>query len=63
MLLKDEDKFLHCLTEKLFTYATGRVVEFSDRQAIATLVTRAKQQRTLAALITDIISTPAFQTK
>ena len=62
ILLKEEDRFLRCLTEKMVTYALGRAVEFTDREWIEQLVTHIKSNRyTLRSLIHGIVLSPQFR--
>ncbi len=63
--LRDQsDRFLRGLSEKLFTYALGRIVEPSDRTTINTLVDRMKaSDHTLQSLIEGIVLSNAFRTK
>ena len=62
LLLKEEDRFLGCLVEKLFTYALGRGVGFSDRKALAELQPALKSDG-LRGLIKAIVRSRPFQTK
>lgn len=62
-LLKRQDEFARCLTEKLFVYALGREVGSSDAEMIDDVVTATKQRRTLRALIHQVVRTSAFQSK
>lgn len=64
LLLKDEARFVRCLTDRLLTYGLGRELGFSDRKAVDTLVEAAQNQggglKTLLKLIvrSDIFKTP-----
>ncbi|MDF1738957.1 MAG: DUF1592 domain-containing protein [Verrucomicrobiales bacterium] len=64
LLLKDEERFLRCLTDRLLTYGLGRELGFSDRQAVETLVEQAQNRggglKTLLKLIvgSDLFRTP-----
>ncbi|MEZ6131566.1 MAG: DUF1592 domain-containing protein [Planctomycetaceae bacterium] len=63
--LRDQsDRFLRGLSEKLFTYALGRIVEPSDRTTIDGLVKHMKaNNQTLQSLIEGIVLSDAFRTK
>ncbi len=64
VLLENEDQFLHCLAEKLATYALGRGMEYSDRRWIDSLVTGMKQDgKTLRTLIKHIVVSDQFRRK
>lgn len=64
ILLTEEEKFLDCLSEKLFTYALGRGLEYSDRATVTQLRESLQQNDYhLRGLITEIVKTKAFQTK
>ncbi|WP_339742129.1 DUF1592 domain-containing protein [uncultured Rubinisphaera sp.] len=63
-LAEQEERFLRGLSEKLFTYALGRVVEPSDRQTIDELVSRVQNNDyTLRSLIEGIVVSEEFLTK
>ena len=62
VLLRQEDRFLGCLTEKMFTYALGRGVEFSDRKVLAELRPALKKDG-LRGLIKAIVTSEPFRTK
>jgi len=54
--------FYHCLSEKLFTYALGRGVEYYDTPTIDELVERLhRESGRLSVLILGIIESAAFQ--
>jgi len=58
------DRFVHGLAEKMFVYATGRMIEASDRAAIDLLAqTTASKGYTLRSLLKSIIGSQAFATK
>ncbi len=64
ILLKEEDKFLDCLSEKLFVYALGRGLAYTDHTTIEDLRATLKQNNYhLRGLITSIVKTNAFQSK
>jgi hypothetical protein len=64
LLLKDEDRFLDCLSEKLLIYALGRGLNYADRDTVRQLRQSLKSSNyQLRGLITDIVRTDAFQAK
>ena len=64
ILLKEEDRFLDCLSEKLLIYALGRGLTYADRDTVEQLRQSLKSNGYhLRGLITDIVHTKAFQTK
>jgi mono/diheme cytochrome c family protein len=64
LLLKEEDKFLDCLSKKLFVYAVGRGLTYTDRDTIEQLRESLKSDNYhLRGLITNIVKTKAFQSK
>ncbi|MFT5527662.1 MAG: hypothetical protein ACI9HK_005646, partial [Pirellulaceae bacterium] len=63
-LRKQGDRFLRGLSEKMFSYATGRTVEPRDRGTIDALVARMKSNdNTLQSLIEGIVVSETFRTK
>ncbi len=63
-LLKNEDRFLKCLCEKLLVYALGRGLEYADRDLVERLRQSLKGDGyRLRGLIANIVKTEAFQTK
>lgn len=63
-LRRQEDRFLRGLSEKMFTYALGRIVEPTDRATIDRFVTQMKKnETTLQSLIEAIVVSDAFLTK
>ena len=63
-LRSQSDRFLRGLSEKMCTYALGRIVEPSDRTLIDNLVTQMKSNgNTLASLIEGIVLSDQFLTK
>ncbi len=63
-LVKQSDRFLRGLAEKLLTYALGRGVEATDRGTIDHLVSEMKaHELTLRSLIEAIVATETFATK
>ena len=62
VLLKKQDLFVKCLTEKLLTYALGRGTERSDRCYIDEIAKRVeKQDHRITALILEIVKSEPFQ--
>ncbi|OWK37918.1 hypothetical protein FRUB_07038 [Fimbriiglobus ruber] len=61
LLLQNEDRFAHCLTEKLMTFALGRELGFSDRDYVdGVLKSSAANGRGLRTLVHAIVESPAF---
>ena len=64
ILLKEEDNFLDCLSEKLLVYALGRGLAYTDLATVEDLRARLKKNAYhLRGLITNIVKTKAFQSK
>jgi len=63
-LLSRRDAFVTSTTEKLFTYALGRPVQYFDMPAVRSVVHRASQNDfRFSSLVTGIVSSDAFQMK
>jgi hypothetical protein len=63
-LRQQENRFLRGLSEKMFTYALGRIVEPEDRPAIDALVQRMQDHgNTFRSLIEGIVLSEPFLTK
>lgn len=63
-LLKKEDLFLRCLSGKLFTYALGREMGYSDQAEINASIAHLKTNgKTLRSLIHFIVTSTSFTTK
>ena len=63
-LLNKEDLFLRCLSSKLFTYALGREMGYSDKALLDSAVIHLKENRdTLRSLIHYIVTSEPFLTK
>ena len=63
-LMKKDELFLRCLTEKLTTYALGREISPLDEPFVKTTVTKLQQPPgTLRTLIHEIVTSPAFSEK
>lgn len=61
LLLADPDQLARGLTEKLLTYALGRGLGFSDRPAVAAIVTRVRaREYGFRSLIHEIVQSDAF---
>ena len=62
ILLKQKDVVALCLTDKLMTYATGRVPGFSDRAMIQDVALKTKQKNYgLKTLIHNIVQSEIFK--
>jgi hypothetical protein len=62
MLLKQSDKFVNCLTEKLLTYSLGRGLTPRDQQAVHQIERKVREgDFRMSALIFGIVDSPAFQ--
>ncbi len=62
ILLSRRDEFVHTLTEKLFTYAMGRPVNYYDIPVIRKITREAAPtEYRWSSLIEGIVSSPAFQ--
>lgn len=63
-LVKKEDLFLNCLSNKLFTYALGRELGVADQPTVKASVTHVKQNGySLRALMQFIVTSEPFATK
>lgn len=63
LLTQQEDRFARCLTEKLTTFALGRELGFSDREAIEGILKQnAASGRGLRSLVHAIVESPIFVT-
>jgi cytochrome c553 len=63
-LLARPDQFTRCLTKKLFVYALGRRVSFTDRADIDRIVAALPNQNYgLRELVQQVVSSRAFQSK
>ncbi len=62
IILKDPDRFVNAVTEKLMMYALGRNVQYYDAPSIRAIVRdSAKQNNTFAALVEGIVKSRPFQ--
>ena len=58
------DQFAHCLTEKLFVYALGRRISFTDRDDIDRIVSELpKHDYGLRELVHQVIASEPFHSK
>lgn len=61
-LLVRPDQFVQTLTEKLMTYALGRVVEYTDMPTVREIVrTSAKDDYRFGSIVMGIVTSDAFQ--
>ena len=64
VMLAKQDLFLRCLAEKMYTYALGRELGYSDRNEIKAAVSYMKRNGlTLRSLIHHIVASKVFLTK
>ena len=62
VLMKQSDKFVDCLTEKLLTYSLGRGLMQSDRPTVRRIERRVTDSHyRFSALVYAIVDSPAFQ--
>lgn len=62
IILKDPDRFVNAVTEKLMMYALGRNVQYYDAPSIRAIVRdSAKQNNTFASLVEGIVKSRPFQ--
>ena len=60
-LLKDNKKFVRCLTEKMMTYALGRGLEYFDKCAVTEIAgDMPKAENRFGALVTAIVTSEPF---
>tara|TARA_R110002096_G_scaffold4501_49_gene21378 strand:+ start:3771 stop:6092 length:2322 start_codon:yes stop_codon:yes gene_type:complete len=61
LLLEDSETFAACLTDRLATYALGREMGFSDREALHSIVSKTRAEGNgFRTLIHNLISSPLF---
>jgi hypothetical protein len=61
LMLNNDERFARCLTEKLLTFALGRELGFSDREAVDTVLQQStKNGRGLRTLVHEIVACPLF---
>ena len=59
---KKRDEFLHCLSEKMLTYALGRGLEYYDRAATDQIVHQLDQNGDkFSALMLGVVNSVPFQ--
>jgi hypothetical protein len=64
LLMDREDQVARNLTQNLLTYATGAGIQFADRDAVESILTRLKSRRGgLRTLVHEIVQSDTFQTK
>ena len=62
ILHEQRDLFVHCLTEKMLTYALGRGLEYYDQCAVDKITTAlANQDYKFSVLMTEIVKSAPFQ--
>jgi hypothetical protein len=61
VLLRRPEQFVASFTEKLFTYALGREVEFYDAPAIRKIVREAAPDNSWLSIILGIVRSTPFQ--
>ena len=60
-VLKDNQKFVKCLTEKMMTYALGRGLEYFDKCAVTAIAgDLPKAENRFSALVTGIVTSDPF---
>jgi len=59
---RKRDDFVHCLTEKMLTYALGRGLEYYDKCAVDQITKRlAKGRYKFSTLISEIVKSKPFE--
>jgi hypothetical protein len=62
ILLDRKADFVHCLTEKMLTYAIGRGLEYKDRCAVDQIAAELeKNEYKFSALVTEIVKSDPFR--
>lgn len=62
LVSRRREEFVHCLTEKMMTYALGRGLEYYDRCAVNTITSNvASQGFRITAMIREIVQSAPFQ--
>ena len=60
-VLKDNKKFVRCLTEKMMTYALGRGLEYFDKCAVTAIAGELpKSENRFSALVAGIVTSDPF---
>ena len=63
-LVENIDQFSKCLAEKLMTYATGRVPNYSERKEIAAIVEKNHDtENGFRDLVLALVASETFRTK
>jgi hypothetical protein len=61
LLLSNPEQFPRTVTEKLMAYALGRMLEYSDKPAVRTIVRDATPQNyRWSSIVLGIVESPAF---
>lgn len=61
-LLEDEETFARCFTDRIATYALGRVMGFSDRQSINSIMEASRADGNgFRTLIVHLVTSPLFK--
>jgi len=64
LLVAGQDRVVHCVAEKLLTFATGRPMTFADRSAIDKLVAQSKtKDHPMRDLIHAVVQSEVFKSK
>jgi len=64
LLKQKRDEFVHCLTEKMLTYALGRGLEYYDQCAVDQITKcLAKNRYQFSSLVMEVIKSAPFQTR
>jgi hypothetical protein len=64
LLKRKRDDFVHCLTEKMLTYALGRGLEYYDKCAVDQITKRlAKGRYKFSTLILEIVKSTPFESR
>jgi len=64
LLKQKRDEFVHCLTEKMLTYALGRGLEYYDKCAVDQITqSLGKSRYKLSSLVMEVIKSIPFQSR
>lgn len=64
VLLEEDDQLAQELVESMLAYGLGRTIEFSDADAVATIVDNLKRaDYRVRAMVHEIAASPLFRTK
>ena len=62
ILHEQKDLFVHCLTEKMLTYALGRGLEYYDKCAVSEIMAKlAKEDYRFSSLVLGVVNSAPFQ--